>query len=333
MKKSVTAGIDIGGTKIALALENPAGERVASRRVPTQADLGPDRVLSNIHRALEEMLAETQTEPVAVGLVSPGPIDIERGLVLSPTNLPNWDEFPIVELVEKKLGVPVIFDNDANAAALGEYFEGAGRGFRDIFYVTISTGIGGAIILDGQLYHGVGAGAGEFGHSIVDPDGIICGCGTRGCLETIASGRNIARRTREKLARSDGNSLICQLVAGPDEITTQAVVEAVRANDPVATEVWNETVFYLAVGIGNAITILAPEAVVIGGGVTAVGDLLFEPLGKQITKNVNNAPIEKIKILKASLGSQSGVFGALRMARQGLQKRGVHFDANRIIGV
>src|SRR5215813_5680433 len=139
MKNKVVAGIDIGGTKIAVALETHKGERVAARRLPTEVKLGPDRILENILQAIEEMLAETQTEVTAIGIGCPGPIDIERGLVLSPTNLPDWIEFPIVELVGKKFGVPVSLDNDANAAGLGEYFYGAGRGFKDVFYVTIST--------------------------------------------------------------------------------------------------------------------------------------------------------------------------------------------------
>lgn len=241
MNNQVVAGIDIGGTKIAVALENLAGERVAARRLPTEVALGPEKILDNVLTAIKEMLAETGTNLAAIGIGCPGPIDIERGLILSPTNLPDWIDFPIVELVNKRCGVPISLDNDANAAALGEYFYGAGRGFKDVFYVTISTGIGGAIISDGNIHHGVQAGAGEIGHTIVKTDGIHCLCGAHGCLETIASGTSIARRMKKALAspnRKEAESLA--------EITAETVVEAVRNGDQTAQTIWDETIKYLA---------------------------------------------------------------------------------------
>jgi glucokinase len=316
MNKRVLAGIDIGGTKIALALENQAGERIAARRLPTEVGLGPERILENVSRAIEEMLAETNTELTAVGIGCPGPIDIERGLALSPTNLPDWIDFPLVETIKNRFHAPTVLDNDANAAALGEYFYGAGRGFKDILYVTISTGIGGAIICEGNIHHGVGASAGEVGHTIVKHDGVRCLCGTRGCLETIASGLSIARRMRETLAARNGKN-----TAKLDEITAETVVEAVRSGDETARGIWDETIKYLAIGIGNAITLLAPEAVVIGGGVSEAGELLLKPLREEIGKNVTMLPIEKVEILKASLGSESGVCGALILARHALKNK------------
>ena len=313
MNEQVVAGIDIGGTKIAIALETPAGGRVAARRLPTEVALGPERILENVCRAIEEMLAETNAELVSIGVGCPGPIDIERGLVLSPANLPDWVEFPLVERLEERFGVPVVLDNDANAAALGEYFHGAGRGFKDMFYVTISTGIGGAIICEGRIHHGVKAGAGEIGHTIVEPDGVRCRCGTTGCLETIASGTGIARRMKAAISVRNG-------AEKTDEITAETVVERVRNGDAAAQKIWDETVKYLAIGIGNAISLIAPEAVVIGGGVSAAGELLLEPLRREIEKNVSMVPVEKVEILKASLGSESGVCGALMLAQTALEK-------------
>lgn len=315
MNDKVVAGIDIGGTKIAVALENYAGERIAARRLPTEVQLGPERILENISRSVEEMLAETETKITAIGIGCPGPIDIERGLVLSPANLPDWIDFPIVELVQKRFGVAVSLDNDANAAALGEYFHGAGRGFKDVFYVTISTGIGGSIICEGQVHHGVQSGAGEIGHIIVKSDGVRCRCGTYGCLETIASGTGIARRMRETVAAQNGG-----IVEEYDRIKAETVVEAVKNGNETAQKIWDETIKYLAIGIGNAITLIAPEAVIIGGGVSAAGELLLEPLRREIGKNVSMVPIEKVEILKASLESESGVCGALLLARRGLKK-------------
>jgi glucokinase len=316
MTNKVVAGIDIGGTKIAVALENLAGERIAARRLPTQIALGPERIMENVCRAIEEMLAETGTSAAAVGIGCPGPIDIARGLVLSPANLPDWVDFPIVRIVEDRFRVPVALDNDANAAALGEYFYGAGRGYKDMFYVTISTGIGGSIICDGRIHHGLQAGAGEVGHTIVDLNGVQCRCGITGCLETIASGTGIARRMRERLAVQNGAGNL-------DRVTAETVVDLVRSGDRAAREIWDETIKFLAVGLGNAITLIAPEAVVIGGGVAESGELLLAPLRAALAKNVSMVPIEKVEILRASLGSESGVCGALMMAQGRLKEKHV----------
>ena len=315
MNDKVVAGIDIGGTKIATALQTLDGERIASRRLPTEVSLGPHKILENILQVIASMLVETKATLIAIGIGCPGPIDIGHGLVLSPTNLPDWIDFPIVELVDKRFGVPIRLDNDANAAALGEYFYGAGRGFKDILYVTISTGIGGAIICNGQLHHGIRASAGEVGHTIVKPDGIRCRCGIYGCLETICSGLSIARRMKETLAARNGKQ-----IEDLDEITAETVVEAVKRGDAAALSIWDETIKYLSIGVGNAITLIAPEAVIIGGGVASAGELLLEPLRREIRKNVTMLPIEKVKILKALLGSESGVCGALMLAQKVYEK-------------
>jgi len=314
MKSEVVAGVDIGGTKIAVALQNLKKERISYRNIPTRTELDPHDILKNISETIETMLEETQTTLAAIGIGSPGPIDIENGLVVSPTNLPTWRNFPIVDLVKKRFGVTIAFDNDANAAALGEFYDGAGRGFKDIFYVTISTGIGGAIILNGKIHHGTSASAGEIGHAVVKYDGIFCRCGTRGCLETIAAGIHIARRAKEKLAAEnasfDGTKI--------EDITARTVVEAVKKGDRIALEIWDETVKFLAIGIGNAITTIAPQAVILGGGISMSGEVLFEPLQRYLVENVHMLPIEKVKILAASLGSESGVCGALILAQQAI---------------
>lgn len=312
MQNKVVAGIDIGGTKIAVALQNLNKIRVASECFPTQVDVSPFQMLESIEQEIRRMLAETQTEISAIGIGCPGPIDIENGLVLSPTNLKSWTNFPIVENFKEKFGVPVAFDNDANAAALGEFYEGAGKDFNDILYVTISTGIGGAIICGGKIHHGMRASAGEIGHAIVQPNGILCRCGTNGCLETIASGLSIARRAKEKLSGASLNS------TSTNEITAKTVIEAVKNGDETALSIWDETMQFLAIGIGNAITTIAPEAVIIGGGVSMAGDVLFYPLRKYIGQNVKMLPIENVKILPASLGSESGIYGALILAQQAI---------------
>ncbi len=311
----VIAGIDIGGTKIAIALETLDGERVAARRLPTKVEIDAYAVVENVSGAITEILEENQAELVSIGIGCPSPLDIEKGLVMSPSNLRDWDNFPIVKLVQEFFNVPVVLDNDANTAALGEYVHGAGRGFQNIVYITVSTGIGGSIIINGEIFHGVNASAGELGHTIVQPDGIRCNCGSIGCLETICAGIHIARRARERMA--DGEpSLMNEMVANIGELTAKTVVEAVRRKDKLAVEIWNETCRFLAIGIANSISLLAPEAVVIGGGIAAAtGDLLFAPLHRLVPNYVSMIPAEKINILPATLGNESGVCGALELAK------------------
>lgn len=313
--KKVIAGIDIGGTKIAVALETLDGEKIAARRLPTQVEIGAHAIVETIFQAITEMLGENQVELVSIGIGCPSPIDVENGLVLSPANLPNWDNFPIVKLFIERFNVPVVLENDANTAALGEYVYGAGRGFENVVYITVSTGIGGGIIINGDIVRGVASGAGELGHTIVKPDGIRCNCGSIGCLETISAGVHIARRAQELLLAGEP-SLMCEMVSDISKVSAKTVVEAVRRRDELAIEIWNETLRFLAIGVGNIVTLLAPEAVVIGGGVATAGDLLFTPLRRLLPQFVSMVPADKINIVPAELRGESGVCGALVLAKK-----------------
>ncbi len=320
MKTKVAAGIDIGGTKIALALETLGGEATARRRIPTRAETGAHAIARNIALALAEMAEASGSEIVSVGIGCPAPLDIENGLVMSPSNLPGWDRFPIVRFFEERFDVPVVLDNDANAAALGEFVYGAGRGCRNVVYITVSTGIGGGIIINGEVYHGVQGSAGELGHTIVQPDGARCNCGSIGCLETICSGIHIARRAKEKL-NGGAASLMNEIAGAVDEVTAETVVEAVRRGDKLAIEIWDETCRYLAIGIGNIVTLLAPERVIVGGGVAAAGNLLFAPLKSMVPQFVSMIPADKINIVPAELATESGVCGALVLAKKAYSKK------------
>jgi len=309
------AGIDIGGTKIAIALAALDGEVLAKRRLPTPNENGPFALLEIVSQTLAEMIGENESDLTAIGVGSPGPLDIDHGLILSPSNLRNWDRIPIVEVLSKKFAVPVILDNDANAAALGEFSFGAGRGFKNVFYVTVSTGIGGGVIIDGNIHHGVSTGAGEIGHTIVDPDGVRCNCGSVGCLETVSSGTHLVRLVKEKLDAGEPTA-ICDLIADGTELSTQVLLEAVRRGDPVAIDIWDKACRYLAISIANAISLLAPEVVVIGGGISSAGDLLIEPLRRLVPQYVSMIPKSEINIVTAELGTESGLYGAIELARR-----------------
>lgn len=321
MSKQAIAGIDIGGTKIAVALADTDGHLISLSRFATQVERGPHRILEQAAEEIERMIGETAAGLVAVGVGCGGPLDRGRGLILSPPNLPDWDEFPIIELLETRLGVPALLDNDANAAALGEAKFGAGRGLSNVVYITISTGIGGGIIIGGRLLHGTGDGAGEVGHITVLADGPTCGCGARGCMEAICSGTSIARRARERLSAGAPSSLL-ETAGGIDEVTAKVVAKGSRDGDPLAVEIWDETIFYLAVGIGNIINILAPEAVILGGGVSTAGEQLLEPLRRQVRSRIRMLPPEKINILQASLGGDSAIYGALILGQSALALQG-----------
>ncbi|MET0622858.1 MAG: ROK family protein [Pyrinomonadaceae bacterium] len=318
MTQDFIAAVDIGGTKIALGLSDLEGRSLPFRRFPTRVERGPHRILEQALDELEKMTAEAGGRVAAVGVGCGGPLSRSRGLILSPANLPGWDEFPVVGLIRERFDVPVELDNDANAAALAEYEYGAGRGAESMVYMTISTGIGGGVIIGGRLIHGVGDAAGEVGHMIVAPGGAPCGCGSRGCLETICSGTNIARRAAERLADGSRHSSLLEGGGGLKEITALAVAEAAGAGDPVAVEVWDETIEYLALGVGNVIAAFAPEAVVLGGGVSTAGEQLLGPLRRRVRESVKIAPVDQVRITQAELGGDSGVYGALILGRRAL---------------
>ncbi|MBV9928708.1 MAG: ROK family protein [Acidobacteria bacterium] len=319
MPDPCVAGIDIGGTKIALAVADLEGRIIEQKRFPARtSERGPHAIIEEALSEIERMLGSAGSRLDAVGIGCGGPLDRARGLILSPPNLPGWDEFPVVQIVEERLGVPALLDNDANAAALGEHRHGAGRGYRHLVYITQSTGIGGGVIVRGELVHGVCDGAGEVGHMTVLPDGPVCGCGGRGCLEALCSGTGIARRARERLAAGASSALSS---LSSEEVTARAVAEAARAGDTLASEVWDEMIHYLAVGVGNLFNALAPEAIVIGGGVSEAGEQLFAPLRERVRERARMLPPEKINILQASLGGDSALHGAVILAQAARARR------------
>jgi len=310
MEHAVLA-IDIGGTKLALGLVDAEGKILQRDEIPTRATEGPERVLARLVELARAMRGRaTPSHAIRrVGIACAGPLDREAGLILNPPNLPGWTRIDLVELVERALGLPAVLDNDANAAALGEFRYGAGRGARSLVYLTVSTGIGGGIILDGRLWHGFGDSAGEIGHMTIDPAGPPCGCGNQGCLEALASGPAIARSAREALQGGRPSRL-----RDLPEVTAADVVRLACEGDPLAAEVWAAAVHALALGVGAAITILAPERVIIGGGVAQAGDALFVPLRREVRQRVKLVAVESVPILPAALGRDVGILGAAALA-------------------
>ncbi len=304
--------IDIGGTKLAAGVVDGDGRMLARAEVPTLAAEGLEPVLGRIVGLGRELLARPDVAHAGIqriGVGCAGPVDLKAGLVFQPPNLPGWTRVPLTDHLERELGLPTVLENDANAAALGEFRYGAGKGARSIVYMTVSTGIGGGIILDGKVWHGVRDAAGEIGHITVCPDGPLCGCGNRGCLEAMSSGPSIARRARAMVA--SGRQTRLSAIANPNSAD---VVRLAQEGDLVAAEVWTEAVKYLGIGVAAVITFLAPERVVIGGGVTKAGDFLFQPLRERVCQHVTLMPANSVPVLPAALGPDVGILGAAAVA-------------------
>jgi glucokinase len=309
-------GLDIGGTKLAAGVVSAEGEVLSWERTPSEATEGPDRVIArlvDLGRLSLRRAAVSIEDINAVGAACGGPLDPEAGVIINALNNPGWVNVPLKRMLEGALGRRVYVENDANAAALGEHRFGAGRGIDNLVYITVSTGIGGGLILDGRLYRGENGNAGEIGHLQVAYNGRACHCGGQGCLEAYVSGTNIARRAREALV-SEEPSLLLELAGTPDRITAETVADATRRGDGVATRVWDETIDVLAAGVASTINAFNPRLVIIGGGVTAAGDLLFEPLRRRALARAMPPLAAVTRIVPAELGERTGVIGAAAVA-------------------
>jgi len=310
-------GIDLGGTNIRAAVVDHIGEIIAYGHRQTLANEGPRAVIDRMIDAAREVMAKAglaQCQVAAVGVGSPGPLDIEAGVTLSPATLPGWDRVPIRQLIEEGLGIPTTLENDANAAALGEHCFGAGRGVDHMIYVTVSTGIGGGLILDGTLYHGATGMAGEIGHTTILADGPLCGCGNRGCLEALASGSAIARRARE-IVTSGVPTRIANLANGNiDLITAKLVADAASEGDVEAEKILSEAMDYLGTGMASLVNLFNPELVVIGGGLAHIGERLFGPVRHIIKQRAFLAQAQAARVVPAELGDHAGVLGASEVA-------------------
>ncbi|HEX4934267.1 MAG TPA: ROK family protein, partial [Gemmatimonadaceae bacterium] len=266
----------------------------------------------------KETIAETgakREDFLGVGVGAPGPLDRERGVILTTPNL-GWVNFPLRDVIAERVGLPVKLDNDANCATLGEWWMGAAKGGRNVVGVTIGTGIGGGLILEGRLYHGSSDIAGEIGHTTIDVTGRRCKCGNYGCLEAYASGPSIAERAREQL-QGDHESIMYQLVHGELERLTAAIVyDAAKKGDETALEVVRETARFLGAGIANLLNVFNPDVVVIAGGVTQAGATLFDPLRREVRKRAFAAAVEACRIVPGSLPGNAGVVGAVASFKQ-----------------
>lgn len=311
-------GVDIGGTNLRVGrvpIEGGAPP-VAVRRCRTRAESGSDRVLDRIVTMIRKSVADVGRDNVAgIGLGAPGPLDMESGVVAETPNL-GWRDYPLRDLVAEACGLPVTLDNDANCFTYGEWWMGAGRGCRRLAGITLGTGIGGGIVIDGEIHHGASGGAGEVGHMSVDFRGRRCPCGARGCVEAYASGPAIAARAVEAIP-DGGDSILASMVDGDlGAVTAEVVYGAAAAGDRHADGVLRETARILATAVANLIHLLNPDAVVIGGGVANAGDRLLRPLRREVRRRVFGTHMQACRIVRGELGDSAGVVGAAGVFRR-----------------
>lgn len=316
MRRQLIIGIDIGGTKIAGGLVSRRGHLVKSLIVPTRAAGGFKASYGQIVAVIESLIgyAGGKENILGIGMCAPGPLNPDTGLVMNPPNLPGWHNVRLAQMIEKRFGLPAKVENDANAAGLAEVLFGAAVGYRDIFYVTVSTGIGTGIIINKKIYHGKNGVAGEGGHVSIDfRSPYRCGCGTLGCIEALAAGPGMARRARVLLEQEHTRpSLLREWTRGHlSRITPKTIEDAARAGDGVAKAIIDETGFYLGVWLAGMMTLLDPEAIVIGGGVARIGKPLFDKIRETVPRyTINRKFIARTPLLRAKLQKQVGVFGA-----------------------
>ncbi len=306
-------GVDIGGTKVAAGLVNMRGDIVYKTRVPMVANGDAAAGLAAVGSAIETALKANPAAHVsAIGMSSPGPLDPKTGVVINPPNLPCWRNFHLADEIRKVYDVPTRVDNDANAAGLAEAIWGAGIGFNNVFYATLGTGIGTGVVFDGKVYHGRTGAAAEGGHMSISFEGPKCGCGKRGCIESLASGPAIAQRARFTLERAGarGNKIL-ELTGGSiDKVTAEVVGQAWRAGDKLAGEILQKTCDMLTCWLGNIVDLLEPDVMVIGGGVGELVEGWFDYIRKLLPKWTINSRCQEIPIVRARYLADSGIAGS-----------------------
>lgn len=306
-------GIDVGGTNVKIALVDGEGKIIYSNSVPTYAQMGYEYTVNNIKQAIHDLMKETNTdakEIEGIGFDFPGQVDYKTGVVKLAPNIPGWVNVPIAQMIEEEFNIQTRIDNDVRCAALGELKFGAGKGCENFVCITVGTGIGSGLVINGQLVRGAANAAGEIGHIKLQMNGgPICGCGDTGCLEAFASGPSIVAMAQEYL--KGGKSTKFREMAGADgEITPYIVAKAAEAGDPVAKRIFEIVGTYIGMGLVSVINLLNPEKVIIGGGVAAAGDLLLDPIRKTIKERAMVVAGNSVEIVPAELGNSAGVIGA-----------------------
>ncbi len=309
--KRVAIGIDIGGTNVKLGLVDERGkvllhDTFQTRHAPSRAEM-LDKLVAHVG-VLSAEARSLGFRVSGVGIGAPGPIDVERGFVYFFPNLPGWKNTPLKKILEKRLRLPVFLDNDANAMALGESKFGAGRGSKNVIALTLGTGVGGGLVLDGKLFHGATFSAAEIGHMVVDPNGPRCACGNHGCIEAFVGNGYFVREVRNRL--KGRQSMLKRWIKEGKELTPKLVQEAARQGDAFSREQWKRTGDRLGTFLAGLANLLNPERIVIGGGIALGGELVLGPVRVAFKKKAFPIASRFVKVMPAVLGNDAGLVGA-----------------------
>ncbi len=312
-QKPLNLGVDIGGTKIAVGLVDCDGKIIKQLRKPMVANSTPEAGLEAVIHAIDAIseIASPDDRFERIGICAPGPLDPRTGVILNPPNVPCWRNYPLAEKIAERYRQPVKVDKDSNAAALAETRWGAARGYHYVFYVTVGTGIGTGLVLDGQVYRGHTGAAGEGGHMTIDYCGPICTCGKPGCIEILAAGPAIGARARAKIAAEPARAAALLALANGEAkaVTSEHVAKAYAAGDSLAREVLEETVELLIAWLSNIVDLLDPDILVIGGGVSAMLQPFFGEIKKGLPRWAVNPHAAEIPLVLAHYGSDAGIAG------------------------
>ncbi len=311
--KKYRIGVDIGGTNIKIALVDFDGKIIYSNTTPTRAEMGYEAGVNNIKQAIKDLMQETNQDSKtieAIGFGLPGQIDYKNGIVKNLPNIPGWVNVPLAKIIEDEFSIPTRLDNDVRCAALGELNFGAGKGCENLLCITIGTGIGSGIVLNGKLVRGASNAAGEIGHIKMDMhEGPLCGCGDYGCLEAYASGPAIVTMAKEYI--SGGKSAKYKEMAGADgQITPYLVAQAALQGDAVSIQIFKQMGKIIGTGLASVVNLLNPEKIIIGGGVADAGDILLEPIKQAILDRAMPIQAQSVKVVPAQLANTAGVIGA-----------------------
>lgn len=320
MSDAIYIGVDVGGTSLRAARfigHDPTPD--AKVKVATQPAGEAQQMLDRLEHVIREVAPPNLAGVEGIGLGIPGPVNPHTGVVINITNIPGWKNLPLQQILEERLARPVFMGNDANLAGLGEWKFGAGRGHRDVLYLTVSTGIGGGVIAGNRLLLGAHGLAAEVGHILIQPNGPRCGCGQRGCLEALASGPAIARDAAERLSRGEGADSALRALSDGDfsKLTTALIGHAAQQGDAFARSLFREAGEHLGYGLASLLHLYNPSIVIIGGGVSFVGELFFEPVRAAVRRyTMHEMYWRDVPIVPAALGDDAGLIGAGALAME-----------------
>jgi len=319
---SLVLGIDLGGTKILTAVTNPQGEILSLDNSVTPAAKGQDAIIQAIVESVRRALNQAElsmADLVAIGVGAPGPSNPQTGILYTSPNLPGLRNVPIRDIIEQDFNKKAFLINDANAAGLAEFRYGAGRGSCCFIYITVSTGIGGGIVLDGRVYTGAAGLAAEIGHMTIEDKGPLCNCGNVGCWEALASGTALAKEARRRITEGENSSILEHAEGDVEKVSAQVIQQAAEAGDSLAKELLARTSHYLGTGFANLINIFNPDVIAIGGGVANIGEMLLGPAYAVAKERAFLQAYESVRFVPAELGRNSGVLGAAAYALQGIR--------------